>query len=127
MHLKKKFAALFAGTVLASGMALVAAPYASASVSGTVTGEVDCVYGNYSNVVGIWVDAANGADGWATTSNDGVGGKFFSYTLTASSSSYSLHIGCGGTKQDWAHTYYKYGITQQDIVLACTSFDGCVG
>lgn len=125
MQFKKKFAMLSAGTLMAVGAVTMSAPPAFASVSGTVTGDVHCVYGNYSNVTGIWVDATNGTDGWATTSNDGTGGKNFSYHLTASSSSYSLHIGCGGTSSSWKHTYYANGITTQDVTVTCADFDGC--
>ena len=80
------------------GMAFVAVPSASAA-SGTISGNVQCFYGN-NQVVGIWVDAENGTDGWATRWSDGMGGNNYSYTLSQSSK-YTLHVGCSGTPSSW--------------------------
>ena len=68
-----------------------------ASASTTVGGYVECVSEN--SVVGVWVDAASGTDGWATRSGSGYY-QHWQYTLT-SGNSYSLHVGCGGSSSNW--------------------------
>lgn len=83
------------------GMAFAAAPSASAA-SGTISGSVQCFYGNNA-VVGVWVDATSGKDGWASISNNGYGGKNYSYTLSQGST-YKLHVGCSGTPSNWGAT-----------------------
>ena len=62
-RLKKRLSATTATLLLLLGATSIAAPSASAA-SGTITGTVDCFYGN-NNVSGVWVDATNGQDGWA--------------------------------------------------------------
>ena len=67
-RLKRRFmtagASVAAALLMFFGTAIIAAPSASAA-SGTISGNVQCFYGN-NQVVGIWVDAENGTDGWAT-------------------------------------------------------------
>ncbi len=80
------------------GMAFMAVPSASAA-SGTISGNIQCFYGN-NQVVGVWVDAENGTDGFASLTSDGMGGKNYSYTLSQTSK-YTLHVGCSGTSSSW--------------------------
>jgi hypothetical protein len=55
------------------------------------------------NVTGIWVDAASGADGWASRTSP-TGGPFhynnWRFTLQ-NGGSYRLAVGCGGTQAKW--------------------------
>lgn len=101
-RLKRRFmtagASVAAALLMFFGTAIIAAPSASAA-SGTISGNVQCFYGN-NQVVGIWVDAENGTDGWATRWSDGMGGNNYSYTLSQSSN-YTLHVGCSGTPSSW--------------------------
>ena len=90
---KRQLAMLGVVLLTTFGMAFAAAPSASAA-SGTISGSVQCFYGNNA-VVGVWVDATSGKDGWASISNNGYGGKNYSYTLSQGST-YKLHVGCSG-------------------------------
>ncbi len=94
-------AAVVAGLFSAVAVFAAAQP---ASASTVVSGFVECVSEN--PVVGVWVDAASGTDGWASTSSTGLDYyKHWQYTLT-SGSSYQLHVGCGGTPAKWEYQVY---------------------
>jgi uncharacterized MnhB-related membrane protein len=70
----------------------------------SISGKVQCAGGE--QVVGIWVDAINGGSGfadWIPISNNGSEASF-KYILP-NGGDYNLHVGCGGTKQDWGGTY----------------------
>lgn len=98
-----------------------------AAVSGSISGDTYCTYGSYNNTVGVWVDASSGTDGWASWySIDSAGDAHWSYSLSQSTSSYTLHIGCGGTSSHWAHTFYMYNLTTSGTSVYCTVSDGCV-
>ena len=99
------------------GLAFVAAPSASAA-SGTITGDVQCFYGN-NHVDGVWVDASSGTDGFASLSDDGYGGKYYSYHLSQSSN-YTLHVGCGNTSQSWGATFYTPTVSGQSYNWVCS-------
>jgi hypothetical protein len=49
--------------------------------------------------VGMWVDAQNGKDGWATLTPTGDGSDY-TYT-TDQPGTFALHLGCGGSPQSW--------------------------
>ena len=104
------------------GMAFVAVPSASAA-SGTISGNVQCFYGN-NQVVGIWVDAENGTDGWATRWSDGMGGNNYSYTLSQNTSSYFINVGCGGTPASWGATFRSPTLTGSYYNLYCITTGG---
>lgn len=114
---KQRFAMFAVALMALFGATLVAAPSASAA-SGTISGSIQCGYGN-NQVVGVWVDAASGTDGWATTWNNGLGGKNYSYNLSQSSS-YTLHVGCGGTPQNWGSSMTAGPVSGQYYDWVCT-------
>ena len=98
---KRQVAMFAAALLMLFGVAVAASPSASAA-TGTISGSVQCFYGN-NNVVGVWVDATNGKDGWASISNNGYGDKNYSYKLSQGST-YKLHVGCSGTPSNWGST-----------------------
>jgi len=113
----KGLAASLFGTVLLFSPAF--------ALSGSINGDVFCTYNSYNNIVGVWVDAASGTDGYASWYNNGIGGAHWSYNLSQSTTSYTLHIGCGGTSQSWAHTFYATR-TASGYYIYCTVANGCV-
>lgn len=65
-----------------------------------VSGSLTCSSGN--RVVGVWVQGkSKRAEGWAKMTSLPNGETRYSYVLPRGEI-YSLHIGCGGTAQDWA-------------------------
>jgi hypothetical protein len=104
---------LFLGTSVA-----VASP-AHASVSGSVT----CFYGNNAEV-GVWVNAGS-KSGWATMWDNGNGGKFYSYGAISAGTTYRLHVGCGGTPQNWGITFYTPWVSGGYYDWICTSGYNC--
>lgn len=98
------------GTLLISSMAVLgltsALAAAPAGASTGVSGSVSCVSGN--NVEGIWVSASSGTSGWATMNVPGNTSSYVSwhYTLT-SGNSYFVHVGCGGSTNNWAVNTYS--------------------
>lgn len=113
---KKRFSATTATLLLLLGTTSIAAPSASAA-SGTITGTVDCFYGN-NNVSGVWVDATNGQDGWATLSGSGAS-KSYRYTLSQTST-YKLRVGCGGTPANWGATMHSPLVNGQNYNWVCS-------
>jgi hypothetical protein len=93
--------ALIAG-VSACALALLPATSAVAGPRTVVTGEITCL--NNASPVGVWVDARNGTDGWATiTVPIVIGGHSkvrYSYTLSQGGD-YRVNVGCGGTSKAW--------------------------
>lgn len=108
-----------AATVLLMCFSVVAftAPSASAA-SGTISGDVQCFYGNNA-VVGLWVDAFSGTDGFASLSPDGNGGMRYSYTLSQSST-YQLHVGCSGTSSSWGSSMQTPYVNGQYYDWVCS-------
>jgi hypothetical protein len=119
MGFKKRLSALFAGLLLLAGASVLSAPAASAAVSGTVT----CFYGNNAEV-GIWVNAGS-KSGWASRSPNGSGGVNYSYGAISAGTTYRLHVGCGGTPQNWGTTFYTPWVTGGYYDWVCTSRYGC--
>lgn len=74
-------------------------------------GTVDCTYGN-NDVVGVWVKVRNGKSGWANhhprPSSDY---HSYSYYEIDAGKTYQLHVGCGGTPQNWAATFVTTYVT----------------
>jgi hypothetical protein len=101
-----RFTVLAAAILLSFGLTAVVAPSAYA-VSGRISGSVDCTYGNNAEV-GVWVNASSGADGFAHWSANAYGGIDYWYDLSQSTTSYDLHIGCGGNTTTWGTTMYTY-------------------
>lgn len=65
----------------------------------TVTGQISCSSGK--SVVGVWVEAAQG-HGWSPWKLVGNGENADYWYTLPTQETYSLHIGCGGTKSSWA-------------------------
>lgn len=94
------FAAVIVSLVVVGLLTVTARPViAASSISGTVT----CMTGRY--VEGIWVIGQSSTSGWAWMSAPGNTHSqvSFSYTLN-NGGSFDLHVGCGGTPQNWAST-----------------------
>lgn len=104
------------------GMAFVAVPSASAA-SGTISGNIQCFYGN-NQVVGVWVDAENGTDGFASLTSDGMGGKNYSYTLSQTSK-YTLHVGCSGTSSSWGSSMTSPKVTATTTIGCAPTVTPC--
>jgi hypothetical protein len=96
--MKSKWLTIAAAVTLGIGAA--AAVQAPAAAATTVKGQVTCV-GN-DNVVGVWIKAENGGSGWASWSAPLVSWVAnYSYSLP-NGGRYQVHVGCGGTPQNWA-------------------------
>ena len=73
----------------------------------TISGTVLCI--DNERVVGVWVSAVNDNSGsnfakWYKTNSNGSEAAF-RYDLP-SGDAYNVHVGCGGSKQDWENTDY---------------------
>jgi hypothetical protein len=113
-------AALVAALAITPALA-IAAPAQAAT--GTISGSVTCVNGwlQNSKPVGIWVDS-NKADGWATLSSGtgATGGWTTNFSFSAKdATSFTLHIGCGGTSANWKTNTKKgpYGPSTQKLTI----------
>lgn len=84
---------LFFGLLAAIGLSC----FVAVSPASAGSGNVMCA--NQATVVGVWVDVNGGTDGWATRTGSGYS-QGWSYNTQGKS--YSLHVGCGGTPQNWA-------------------------
>jgi hypothetical protein len=95
--MKKIGKALITLSVVAVGVVAVQAP-ASAAASGTV----DC---GWLPVVGVWIEkvSGSGSSGWAWTPNDGSYNQPYYRANINSSATYNVHVGCGGTPQNWQY------------------------
>ncbi len=90
------------------------------AISGSISGHAYCFYGN-NHMVGAWVDASTGTDGWATltgTSNNT--DREYSYNLSQSTSSYTVTVGCSGTPASWGGSFKSPILTSSYYDLACT-------
>lgn len=90
-------AAIAITTALAAAGVTLAAPAAHASV--TVSGQVMCV--DELNVTGVWI-AASGGSGWANWSS--INGYTVNFNRPGVSGSWTVHVGCGGTRSNWLYT-----------------------
>lgn len=115
--MRRQLAMASVALLMMLGMATVAAPSASAA-SGTITGNVQCFYGN-NHVDGIWVAVNSGTSGFASMTPDGYGGVNYSYTLSQSSN-YTLHVGCGNTSQNWGATMYTPNVSGNYYNWVCS-------
>lgn len=91
--------AMLATTMLVVCASLVATAPSASAATGTISGSVQCIYGNNAEV-GVWVDTNNGTDGYATLTPNGNGGVNYSYTLSGTDW-YRLYVGCSGTPSSW--------------------------
>jgi len=112
--MRKRLALIAAFLLVWLGVTCVTVPTASAA-SGTISGTIDCFYGN-NDLVGVWVNATSGADDWATISGDG---RSYSYTLSQTST-YKLHVGCSGTPSNWGATMYTPVVNGQYYNWVCS-------
>ena len=101
MSLKKRLATSLTALLLLFGGAIVVAPAASASIGATVT----CSTGG---VVGVYINktAGTGASGWATISPIGASTVSYYYSNIASTASYYVSVGCGGSAGAWGTASY---------------------
>lgn len=101
--MRKRLLAILSGLLLAVASVVMLAVPAHASTY--VQGRILCVSG--APFVGAWVKASNGGSGWADWHHPAGDQKFgdWSYSLP-NDGSYQLHIGCGGTPQNWATSSY---------------------
>jgi hypothetical protein len=88
--------------------------------NGSVTGTVVCESGR--PVVGVWIAASTGqrdsgyahlGTGYPTAST-----VTYSYHL-GTGGSYSVHVGCGGTTSDWASSNYSPTLQARSVTLHC--------
>jgi hypothetical protein len=95
--------ALLASATVITGIA-ISAPAASASLN--VSGHVECLS---MPVEGVWIAANSGGSGWASWSRAPSDPEeaSFSYNLP-NGGSFSVHVGCGGSPQNWAVATYSY-------------------
>ncbi len=73
-------------------------------------------------VEGVWIDATTGRSDFAKTYGAG-NSKRFGYSLSTASS-WTVHVGCGGTPAHWAHR--PEGIVTTTAAQAnwdCVTFD----
>lgn len=116
-QLTRRLSAAAAALFMGLGLMLLAAPSASAA-SGTITGTIQCGYGN-NQVVGVWVDATTGNDGFASVTPGSNGGYNYQYTLSQSSS-YMLYVGCSGTSSSWGSSMESSRENGQYYDWTCT-------
>lgn len=96
--MKRRMLAIVTGLVV--GIGAIATAQAPATAATTVRGQVTCV-GNY-DVVGIWIKAEEGGSGWASWEAPVASWVAnYSYSLP-NGGRYQVHVGCGGTPQNWA-------------------------
>lgn len=111
-----------ASLLVAAGFTVGVAPSATA-VSGTITGTVYCAFGN-NTVNGIHVDVATGADGFASWTSTGPTTASYSYTLSQSTSTYFVNVGCGGSPAAWGGSFTSPLLTASSYDLYCTVVGG---
>jgi hypothetical protein len=124
-----------AATAAAASLFTAAPAQATASAvrpdSYGVSGSVVCLSENA--VEGIWVSASSGTSGWATLSAASGTESAVSWTYTLSSNtSYYIHVGCGGSPQNWAVNTYsatgtggKPGLICYDVVYEDPYYGKC--
>lgn len=92
-----------AGSTMVVG-ALTAGP---AEAVTALRGNVVCGASSDGPVVGIWVSTNAGGDGWASRSStpDPMINSY-SKSIPSGATKINVAVGCGGTPQRWARTYY---------------------
>jgi hypothetical protein len=95
--MKIKAIAVVSAAALSAFIGVAAASPASASTG--VSGYVECLT---MPVEGVWIAASNGGSGWASWHTNGDPTyAYYSYNLP-NGGSYAVHVGCGGSPQNWA-------------------------
>jgi len=117
---KSRLAAAVGTCLLVAGLGTALAAPAEASISGSV----DCTYGNNAEV-GVWVEAGS-RSGWASLTSNGYGGAYYSYGAISAGTTYRLHVGCGGTPQQWGITFYTPYVSGGYYDWVCTTGYNCV-
>lgn len=101
---------VLAATAIAAGLAGGALAGASpANAANGINGNVSCVHdGDATKPVGVWIDYDDQKGRWATIWSNGPHATWASvaYSAPVSVSTFHLHIGCGGTPQNWGTTVY---------------------
>jgi hypothetical protein len=94
-------------TLVTGGFILASPTHAAGN---GINGNVNCIHGkSTTKPVGVWVDYDNQKGKWATIWSNGDTATFLQMAYTApvkSVSTFHLHIGCGGTTQNWTTTVY---------------------
>lgn len=123
MHLRRVLTALAAAAALFLTGTLVGAQPAAAATN--ISGSLSCASGR--PVTGIWVNATSSTDGWAPKTPGGGTSSTVSWTYSLSAGgSYKLHVGCGGTTQNWASTSYSATISGNAHSMICYDTTGSV-
>lgn len=114
--------------LIASALAGLASKIYSAVMhhTSTITGTVTCESGR--PVVDVWIAAASGQSGsgyahLGPPNSTGISSPpgptaSYSYRL-ADGGSYAVHVGCGGTAQNWASKNYSPLLSQPNVRLHC--------
>lgn len=99
----------------------MAAGTGTAAASTFVSGQVECLT---MPVEGVWIAANSGGSGWASWSAYAGDPEYasFSYNLP-NGGSYYVHVGCGGSPQNWAVSTYSYNaVTGSGHVFYCYDY-----
>jgi hypothetical protein len=101
------FRMLAVGALAALTLALAPPAHAGSGINGNV----DCNRGgSVTKPVGTWVDFDDQKGSWATIWSNGPTAKFAQIAYSAPGKTqvgtFHLHIGCGGTPQNWGTTVY---------------------
>lgn len=96
-----------------------ASPAAAAT---TVQGQVTCV--GSGDVVGIWVAAENGGSGWATRWSSGAPWVNNYSKSLPNGGRYQVHVGCGGTSQNWATNNKSGWVSGLSNSFTCYGYTG---
>jgi hypothetical protein len=118
MRIKRLGIALLSSLALVVGIG-VSAPAASASTG--ISGHVECLT---MPVEGVWIAANSGGSGWASWSRSSGDEEYasFSYSLPHGGS-YYVHVGCGGSTQNWDVATYSYNaVTGSGHVFYCYDY-----
>jgi hypothetical protein len=92
------------GALVAASVALAAAAVTvvvreAAALHHDVTGTVHCASG--APIQGVWVGNEVGGGDWAAWTADPSDPARATYSFTVKGDRYTVHVGCGGTKDAW--------------------------
>ncbi|GAA3738167.1 hypothetical protein [Salinactinospora qingdaonensis] len=114
------------GRAWATGLAFLAVAGAVAALALTlpepapvpIHGRLRCA--STAPVVGIWVESSAGGNGWAQWRvREGDPSQVsFDYELRRRGA-YTLHVGCGGTRTDWAATTRSPVVSRARVDMVC--------
>lgn len=116
-------------SIAVASIAILAAASAPEASAATISGQITCVA---NPPVGAWQAVNSGVSGWVSWSPFS-GTNTIHYSRSFSGTSWSLHVGCGGTKQRWALTAYTstyrgggvFNFTCYDIRNAGWAYKSC--